>query len=222
MDVYSPAKAHLFNVEQYDLAYELLINQVMNDKKLQAGYPLLDGILILENGKRNKNNYTVSWKKSKKNIYNYITVNVHISYFANKYSLSEFIATCESLLMLFNPIKARIYNMSFDAWRQLYDYSVMHPELVWKEYFGMPYIELFGREALLSTPCYRTEELRNGMISLQLTDDPMIDVPYEARQTVKQHLGEFAFVMEGRDYKTTVHISMAKAPKLDFMNVRLN
>jgi hypothetical protein len=45
------------------------------------------------------------------------------------------------------------------------------PDIYWMTVFGRPYVELFGRERLLSCPAHRVQELDNGAIVLQLTPE---------------------------------------------------
>jgi hypothetical protein len=44
------------------------------------------------------------------------------------------------------------------------------PDLLWFTVFGRPYVTLFGREKLLSTPAQRVTELPNGAVVVKLTD----------------------------------------------------
>jgi hypothetical protein len=64
--------------------------------------------------------------------------------------------------------------------------------------FGKPYINFFGKDKILSSPCYKVEELPNGFIKIQLGDyifgergskESLKDV----RQAVKSHLNINAF-----------------------------
>ncbi len=72
------------------------------------------------------------------------------------------------------------------------------PNLYWLTVFGKPYVELFGRESLLSSPVFRVSELETGCIALQLTPDIHdIHADYDAfdelRRQVKGHLNSNAF-----------------------------
>lgn len=72
------------------------------------------------------------------------------------------------------------------------------PDLYWQTYFGRPYIDMFGRERLLSAPVFKSEELSDGLIRLQLTEslDDMHtnhDLIMKVREKVKQHLKKDAF-----------------------------
>jgi hypothetical protein len=72
------------------------------------------------------------------------------------------------------------------------------PELYWATIFGPLYVEMFGRECLLSAPAAIVRELAPNVIYLQLTDN-LLDVKRDfgsfaaERMRVKEHLGVDAF-----------------------------
>jgi len=45
-------------------------------------------------------------------------------------------------------------------------------DIVWLNVFGKPYVDLIGRDKLLSCPCYKVEELSNGAIVIQVSETP--------------------------------------------------
>ena len=72
------------------------------------------------------------------------------------------------------------------------------PDLYWVTVFGEPYVELFGKERLLSVPAYLVKELDYGGVWIQLCESPLEFVSdYErvnrSRQQAKEHLGLNAF-----------------------------
>lgn len=75
------------------------------------------------------------------------------------------------------------------------------PDLYWGTVLGRPYVELFGRERILSSPAAQVEELTDGVFYLQLTDDirdleTRFDHVEAVRQSIKEHLGRDAFFDE--------------------------
>jgi hypothetical protein len=77
------------------------------------------------------------------------------------------------------------------------------PDLPWFTVFGPPYLELFGRETLASTPAFRSEPVSSSHWVLQLTQDPReakADTQHyeRARDAAKQHLGLQHFLDLGR------------------------
>jgi hypothetical protein len=73
------------------------------------------------------------------------------------------------------------------------------PTLYWRNLFGRPYVELFGRERLRSAPAFAVIEQPWGY-ALQLTPDPPGDASYgeyrQVRERVIEHLGRAAFGVE--------------------------
>jgi hypothetical protein len=71
-------------------------------------------------------------------------------------------------------------------------------DLPWANVFGPVYVEFFGREKLLSAPCFQTVELGDGYVYLQLTgnvpeDEPAYHECQAIKESVKRHLGSDAF-----------------------------
>jgi hypothetical protein len=72
------------------------------------------------------------------------------------------------------------------------------PNLCWANIFGTSYIELFGRETLLSTPAFLVSEISKNIIYLQLTED-IYDLKTNylevdgVRQKAKRHLDNNIF-----------------------------
>ena len=72
------------------------------------------------------------------------------------------------------------------------------PDVYWITVFGPPYVRLFGRDRLLSTPAFRVEELADGSVLIQATsslhDLSANPAPFvKARIAIKQHLDHNAF-----------------------------
>lgn len=73
------------------------------------------------------------------------------------------------------------------------------PNMYWAMVFGAPYVKLFGKERLLSTPTAVVKELADDLIYLQLTDD-LLDNRMQperveaARSVAKNHLDSNVFL----------------------------
>jgi hypothetical protein len=74
------------------------------------------------------------------------------------------------------------------------------PDVPWAMLFGPPYVELFGRERLLSTPAAHLEELAGGVylqLTTRVTDVTLRRESYLAAQkAARQHLDSGAFLGE--------------------------
>lgn len=78
------------------------------------------------------------------------------------------------------------------------------PELYWATVFGPPYVEMFGRERLLSAPAYKVEALGPDRVLVQLSErlddlEKRWDEVEKVRIAVKNHLGADAFFQPDAD-----------------------
>jgi hypothetical protein len=84
------------------------------------------------------------------------------------------------------------------------------PDLYWATVLGKPYVNMFGKEQLLSTPVYRAEALSQEMVLLQLSkelsdvSDPT-DKFSSARQRAVLYLGETAFFRPSAEAAGSYH-----------------
>jgi hypothetical protein len=72
------------------------------------------------------------------------------------------------------------------------------PNLTWATVFGAPYVELFGREKVLSAPAFLVQEMHENIFYVQLSENfSDFKSQYQeintTRQAVKKHLGVNAF-----------------------------
>lgn len=72
------------------------------------------------------------------------------------------------------------------------------PDLYWLTLFGKPYVTLFGRDRILSSPGAVVEELTRDLFSIQLSEDirdvaRKPDELFETARQIKRHLNNNAF-----------------------------
>lgn len=72
------------------------------------------------------------------------------------------------------------------------------PNLYWATVFGAPYVRLFGKEQLLSTPAAVVKEVSENLVYIQLTGDVMDnhkqpELVEVLREVAKKHLNSNAF-----------------------------
>lgn len=77
------------------------------------------------------------------------------------------------------------------------------PDIYWTTLFGLPYVDLFSRERLLSAPAYQVRELESGAVVVQLTaelaDATRDETAFEQiRERVRRHLGSNAIFDPGK------------------------
>jgi hypothetical protein len=89
------------------------------------------------------------------------------------------------------------------------------PEVPWLSIFGPPYEELFGAEGLATAP-FASVEHRAGHVWARLSESAFTEPDDAARDAIRAHLGEDAFV-KGRRWPQRP----GRAPEFDFSNVLL-
>ena len=195
-----------------------LIRLWMDERDGGAGAQrtVAEAMLLMEKKKKPKTSYQMHWQKDQQARFNYLTLAVDIDYLRNQKSFRRFMDLGTRLLLLLEPVQANIWNEMIPGWYSPINMRVRHPELGWINYFGRPYIDLFGRERLLSAPCYRTFEIGEDIIGLQMSEDLFQPIPSEVRYAVKQHLGEDAFVEEGKTYRS---YKTGRVPEFDFSKI---
>src|SRR5581483_7850947 len=78
------------------------------------------------------------------------------------------------------------------------DFQRCLPDVYWLNVFGPSYVDLFGRDRLLSVPVGEAREIRSELIALRLSSKPceLVEEPTYMRATreaIKNHLGRDAF-----------------------------
>ena len=74
----------------------------------------------------------------------------------------------------------------------------------WLNFFGRPYLDMFGREKVLQAPCHSVEEVKEGGVYLQAAprfDSPEITDSDKLLLSLEEYLGPDAFA--GRGYPKT-------------------
>jgi hypothetical protein len=91
------------------------------------------------------------------------------------------------------------------------------PGIYWANLFGRPYIDFFGREKLLATPCYEVREISDDLILLLTADSPYRPEMVESDEIVtrvKEYLNHNAFAGPGFPNER------CSVPQFDFSDVR--
>ncbi len=210
-DNYQPLKKK-YNLENLDEVLEGWLNEEGNSVNKEY----MMGSLLMDKSRSSKASYMVSWKKTQEPNFHFFSFDCNIDYLKKNGNLSKFLELCSKLCLILNPVQGEIVNCMGKHTFAPLDLRLRHPELQWLNIFGKPYIELFGREKLLNTPCYKAYELSEDIIIIQLTESVFEDIPDEVRLKVKEYLGKDAFVELGKsshNYKDGI------APNFDFTDV---
>lgn len=91
------------------------------------------------------------------------------------------------------------------------------PGIYWANFFGQPYIDFFGRERLLATPCHEVREINENLILLLTAESPFQpemlendDIP----DLIKKYLNQKAFAGPRFPDKP------CEVPEFDFSDIR--
>jgi len=214
-DVYQPLKRK-YNPNDIDEVVEVWLNDKINQQTSKDDYS--GGLLLMESKLESKVSYQVSWQKDNYANFNIFALSMNIDYLINLDIFEKFIKLSHELINLIEPVQGEIVNESLIGWNEPYELEIRHPELQWVNFFGKPYIDLFGREKLLSSPAYKVESIGTNVIALQTIESIFEPIPNDVRESIKKHLCENAFVWDGKRaliYKNKENI----APKFDFSNI---
>ena len=213
-DCYEPLRRKC-SLQDIDTLASFWVNEEFAADTAQK-YQYAAGQILMERRRKPRVAYQMYWEKSQRPRFNYFIFRMDADYLKEPKHLQRYLSLCARLIALLEPVQGEIVNCSFPGWAEPIDLQVRHPELHWMNFFGKPYIELFGSEKLLTAPCYRVEAVANDVIALQLSECPFSPIPSDTRLAVKNHLNPDAFVEEGksyRNYKTGI------TPEFDFSNV---
>lgn len=163
--------------------------------------------------------YHIEWGKSiTKPRINYFGFSVPISILKKEGNFIKFVAMCNEFAVLFKPIQGEIKNCSFPNWGEPKELEIRLPEIQWMNYYGKPYIELFGEEKIMNTPCYMVEKISDDIIVIQATENLFEDICDDFKVVIKKYLGEDAFVWDNKralSYKDKV----GRVPIFDYSGV---
>ena len=210
-DNYQPLKKK-YNLENLDEVLEGWLNEEGNSVNKEY----MMGSLLMKKSRSSKASYMISWEKTQEPNFHYFSLSVNIDYLKNQKKIQKFMELSKELIFAFNPVNGWIINKMSNHNSGPINLRLRHPELQWLNIFGKPYIELFGREKLLNTPCYKAYELSEDIIIIQLTESVFEDIPDEVRLRVKEYLGKDAFVELG---KSSHNYKEGIAPNFDFTDV---
>lgn len=212
-DVYEPLR-HKCSKNDIDELVKIWVNEEYAEVTARSQYGM--GQILMEHRRKPKISYQMHWEKGQQARFNYFFLRVDSEFLLAPNNLKSFLNLCQRLIVLLDPVQGEIVNCAFPGWDVPIDLQVRHPELHWMAFFGRPYIELFGRDKLLNTPCYCAKSIGTNIIALQMTENLFQPVPEELRHTVKSYLDPDAFVENGkscRSYKS------GNVPSFDFTNV---
>lgn len=163
------------------------------------------GCLCLEGDPPSMADYFVDWDNSALPRFNMVTGRASVRGNAMTGGLRDLVRLASDLVTETDAVFALI-NRELPQTSNLLsrnDLNVRLPDPCWIMYFGSPYIELFGEDALRSAPCPEIVELPSGHFCLVATTTPYDPVPEEAKQRLREHFGLSAFREPNKPIRST-------------------
>lgn len=154
--------------------------------------------LMMKGRPSSKVTYFVSWRNwTDRILFNVIQTTIAKNFLKkDRQEMDRYVSLCNDLVCGFSPVHAEIYDFTSSipctATESMLipdDLSVRCPALKWRTYFGLPYINLLGKETILNAPCWKTEEI-GDTIAIQLTESVFEDIPSELREKVVEYFEE--------------------------------
>ncbi|WP_046213998.1 hypothetical protein [Paenibacillus wulumuqiensis] len=207
----------IFDWKDIDTMIDTWMNEEQNSLAVNEGYALRT--FLAERKQKCKTSFQVSWGKSQYAHFNLFAIDVNATQVSNKEYWSKFMELCTRYIRIIEPVYGKI-ELVTDFESGPIDLEIRYPELQWMNIFGEPYINLFGREHLLATPCHQVHQISDSIIGLQLTESVVDEITDTLRKQIKQHLGEEAFVIQG--IKNMRRYKPGKVPVFDYTNVLSN
>ncbi len=214
-DFYEPLKKN-YHDEGLEGALKLWMNEEGNQKHIKNNHKYAVGQLIARKKNGSKISYFMVWEKEKKASFNLFTLSASISFLQRKINFQKYLNLCYELADIIEPAYGEIVNCSLPKWCEPIDLNLRIPELHWGVILGKAYIDMFGKDKLLNTPCYKVEEINDNTIVLYLSKSVFEPIFSNVREEVKEYLGRDCFVEEG---KTSHYYKNGKVPEFNFSKV---
>lgn len=187
-----------FDISRMDELIDLWMNSEVNKLWVEKEYA--SGSFIAKRKSKLKTDFFASWTKNQQAQFNLCSVTVELKELTTDNFWEEFMELCFAFINIVEPVYGNI-SILIPNKSEPINLNIRLPELKWITILGQPYIELFGKEKLLSTPCYKVHEYSHSIIGLQMVNSVYDEIPSELKKAVKMHLGEEAFVEEGKGIK---------------------
>jgi len=150
--------------------------------------------------------------------FNDFSLRIRNNYFEDANALEEFLTFVVELCSTFSvdygliaqSVQERLQSPVLTPTERL-------PGVYWANFFGRPYIDFFGREKLLATPCCEVREISDNLILLLTADSPFRPEMLESNEVVngiKKFLNQNAF--PGPNFPD----EECAVPEFDFRDVR--
>jgi len=117
--------------------------------------------------------------------------------------LAECLTLIKNLAADVQAIYGEIRNTAYPGWDLPFDLKIRLPDVPWVSIYGLPYIQHFGLERILTAPFNSVAQLSEGLIWAQATPSAFEEITESRKKIIREHLGDESFMSGGRwRYKT--------------------
>lgn len=107
--------------------------------------------------------------------------------------LGQFEELVAALVGIVRPVYGEIRNMSHPGAGMPLDLKLRLPDVPWASIYGPPYVQMFGRDKVLSAPFFRVVE-RGEYLVAYLSESPFGPDDEGRRAAIRSYLGERSFM----------------------------
>ena len=215
-----------------DLDYLILI---LTAKDIPTNKPKYVSVEI----SNNKIEFQIHWNKyTRENHFQLISVDLKIKYEVdfelapderfssmlidskNQTIVEEFLAFMKNLIPAIRPIYGEFTDIApiYDTSHRAFDLKLRLPDTQQISIYGPPWINLFSRQLIESSPFEKIEKLSNDYYWLEATQSVFQTVSTEKKAEIRQHFGEESFMDGGKKRHPSgkVRYISGVAPDYDF------
>lgn len=154
-------------------ALDVLTNNTEKTKGLRTG-----GITL---GINSLCEYSIRWNKSDSPNFSSISGFLGLSEIQSK--IDDFLELMKSLITAVDPVYADVKSMMIKNWDAPLDLHLRLPDIPPISVYGKEYIDLFGEEKILTSPCKKIEKIGN-CYWLETGETVTEEVPTEKRKEI--------------------------------------
>ena len=212
---FEPAKESLTN-SSFGKAIHILLNSGANAMN-QVQFGCRRGSLVLSSPSA-VSGYQINWERAVDPSFSLVGGDLaHSTIESSPESLVELVRLFCDLAEITEAVYGEVRNMAVKHWDLPFDLKIRLPDVPWIALFGRPYLEMFGRDRVLSVPAFSTRECGSSHVLVQSTPSVMEPINDAVKDAIRTYLGADAFMAGNRwRYKD------GTAPQFDYSNVVLS
>lgn len=139
---------------------------------------------------------SIEWNK--KNNSNMFMMSIVSKCISTVKDIEILISIVKKVFLWCNGVYGNVRHASNSIYTPGLDYKTCLGGITWINLFGKPYVDMFGRDVILTAPC-KVEEFADNCFILSTAEKPIRVNPdlLEVQERVKNHLGKDAFCRKG-------------------------